>query len=238
MWASKFLFMMHYWTEFEAEATDERFKDDQRHKDLRGLLQHIEAVQPDIVKYRRKLATLEKIRYDLVWLLFRPGSLIVTKPDAEQVHHQILQVHSHIRTKEHKSNEMTVVAWAFDWNGSELVRRYFEFALGNHPFMEESHIRDLPCWPIRYMYCENVSESNERDNLAVMRDTLVKRGQEMREHCVLKSGKNRMCNFNGLVQVWERESEPEERFFRRLSVYDESRRTSRKVRIRMRFGTT
>jgi hypothetical protein len=229
VWTS-FLFVLHYWTEFEAEANDERFKDDLPHQDLKELLLYIETVQPEVVDTRRKLETLEKIPYRFFWLLFRPGSLIVTKPDPEQNHYQVLQVHNHrFNAERGTGDEMVVHAWAFDWNGNDLVRRYFEFPLGKHPHVDETHIRDLPCWPLRYMYRDNVGESDEK-NEAAMRDKLVKRGREMREHCVLKSGKNRMCNFDGVIQLWEREPVSDDTYYRIFGVQAATKRTTHRVR--------
>jgi hypothetical protein len=234
VWTSPFLYVMHYWTEFEIEANDAKFQDDQGHQDLKELLLYIETVCTEEVNYRRRLEILEKIPYRYLWMLFRPGSLIVTKPDPELIYRQVLQVHAHRFSTERSDGERVVIAWAFDWNGSELVRRYFEFPLGRpNGNDDETPIRDLQCWPIRYMYRDHLTESDEESEAAI-RDALVERGQKMREHCVLKSGKHRMCNFEGVVQFVERQpaADSDDRFSRtlRFTFPLEPKSATRKVR--------
>ena len=51
----------------------------------------------------------------------------------------------------------------------------------------------------------------------------------MREHCVRRSGKNKMCNFDGIVQLGGKESDPKDKVV--LGDNAELRRTSRKVMI-------
>jgi hypothetical protein len=220
VWLTEGLYAMHYWTEFEAEANDETFKDNQPHKDLKELLMYIEAVEPEMVKYRRRLETLETIPDGLHWMLFQPGSLIVTIPDLEKKHYQVLQVNSYYYRylSDNEELELVVNAWAFDWNGSELERRYFEIRLGRFPPISEIRIRDLPCWPIRYMYRNNIGEIEENRRTAI-RSRLETRGREMRDHCVRKSGKNKMCNFNGFAE--RQENDP---------MYTEKKNIRRKVR--------
>lgn len=213
-WTASFIFATHYWTEFEAEAAKQN--DDQAYQDLRDLLDYIELVQPDLVRTRRQLQTLDRIPYRFLWMLFRPGSLIVVRPSADPSHIQVLQVHSHRPSSkiEHRG-EMAVVAWAFDWNGTELVKTYYEFPLGGKDQLDvEGQVRivDLDCLPIRYYRSD---DSLSEGDLSSFRSQMKKRGQTLRECCVHKRGKDKMCSFDGTIAVREDQDIPENRWFLR-----------------------
>ncbi|RYO36170.1 hypothetical protein AA0111_g2876 [Alternaria arborescens] len=201
-WTASFIFATHYWTEFEAEVA--KNIDDQPHRDLKDLLEYIELVQPDLVRIRRQLQTLDRIPYRYLWMLFRPGSLIVAKPSADPSHIQVLQVHSHRPSSRlDRQGEMAVVAWAFDWNGTKLVKTYYEFPLGGKDQLDiENQVRivDLDCLPIRYYRSD---DSLSEGDLVSLRSQLKERGQTLRECCVHKRGKDKMCSFDGTIEIRE-----------------------------------
>ena len=165
-----------------SKATRSSHGSEQGRNDLKLLLKHLQYLEPDIVKLMESIHNVGKVLPNDLWYLFRPGDLVVSKPYLDEP--QVFRI-SDCRWIDHESHEVfEVVAWAFDWTGSQLTPHYYTF---QYPIQksgergEKIDILDLPCYPIRY-YKSKAGLSGD-EVLKALFNELVARGQEFRNLC-------------------------------------------------------
>jgi hypothetical protein len=137
-------------------------------QDLKELLDNLACVEQDTVLARHRAETERQITYNKVWCLFRPGSLVVGWPfqgSSGSKMPQIFMVHRTIVIEDN----LIIVCWALDWDGSRLVRLYYEFKMAK--YQDTKSITELECYPIKFYNDKNLEKE------------LIQRGKKFRQLC-------------------------------------------------------
>ncbi|OKL58565.1 hypothetical protein UA08_06032 [Talaromyces atroroseus] len=128
-------------------------------KGLRSLLDEANKLQnPASWKIPEEIENARNfhVEFDLLWAIFKPGSLIVSSCEPSK-HPQIFKVHQ-ARYKDRppmdyqfygmglvKKRALLIHAWAWDWNGSELFRNMFEIQI--EAYTGQKSPTELSCYP-------------------------------------------------------------------------------------------
>ena len=156
--------LLHCFEDLDMISKAQDNRDQPAQEVLRQLLNDIQYIESDFVRARDSLKNEQALRYDDVWFLFRPGSYIVGWPFEGSP--QIFVVHRH----NSRDDTFTVVCWAYGWDGNDLVRLYYEFAIRRYQGVKT--VTDLPCYPLELF--------SDPDKL---RKQSVERGKEFWRYC-------------------------------------------------------
>ena len=171
--------LLRYWDEL-SEATKSYKPDEQGGKDLQLLLKHVRLLKFGRVELMESIHTITKILPDDLHYLFRPGDLVVSKPYLEEL--QLFRISDANWLNKGGYEDFEVVAWAFDWTGTELTQKYYTFSIRPEKRdNKELDIVDLPCYPIRY-HKNSQGISGDRLIKTVSND-LSTRGEAFRKIC-------------------------------------------------------
>jgi hypothetical protein len=196
--------LLMYWRELTKEAQLLAKNDDKTgtSEDFKILLQHIRDLQPQLVLRVESLQDATRISRDLIEVAFRPGTFVVAWPFPNQP--QVFKVHSVLiedddsdsdndnsnLNKDEGEHNVTIKCWAYDWEGAELVRVYYNFKVRN--FSDEKEIKDFPCYPLQYY-----EDDDGASGLNSLRHKLISRGKHFRRVCTKTPGASSMCRYKG-----------------------------------------
>lgn len=172
-------FLFRYWDEL-SEATKSYKPNEQGRKDLQLLLEEIRLLRFGRVELMESIKTITKILPDDLPYLFRPGDIMVSRPYLDEL--QLFRITESNWLSRERYDEFEVVAWAFDWTGTELTQMYYSFPIRSEKRdNKELDIVDLPCYPIRYH--KNRQGVSGDELIKTMSDDLCARGETFRKLC-------------------------------------------------------
>ena len=169
-----------YWNELSREAESGRGSEQGR-QDLQLLLKRLEDIERDSVKLIKTISSATRVRVRDLWCLFRPGTLVISKPF--QGEPQLFKVHEHQYNETNDAKIFAVVAWAFSWTGTELIQEYYFIGIRRYKSLDEEVIinTDLPCYPLSYY--RNSSGTYGSEAVEALKSKLLTRGREFRGLC-------------------------------------------------------
>ena len=172
-------FLFRYWDEL-SKATKSYKHNEQGWKDLQLLLNEIRLLKFGKVELMESIQTITEVLPDDLPYLFRPGDLVVSKPFLDEL--QLFRISESAWLSKGSYDEFVVVAWAFDWTGTELTQKNYAFSIRPEKRdNKEMDIIDLPCYPIRY---HKNGQGIFRDGLTKpVSDDLSARGKTFRKLC-------------------------------------------------------
>ena len=172
-------FLFRYWDEL-SEATKFHSPNEQGLQDLQLLLKEIRLLKFGRVELMESIETITEILPDDLPYLFRPGDLVVSKPYLDEL--QLFRISDSAWLSKGGYDEFLVVAWAFDWTGTELTQKYYAFSIRPEKRdNKELEIINLPCYPIRY---HKNGQGISGDGLSkIVSDDLSTRGETFRKLC-------------------------------------------------------
>ncbi|KAL9023383.1 MAG: hypothetical protein Q9196_007236, partial [Gyalolechia fulgens] len=169
--------VLWYWNELCSAAASNEATEPGR-EDLQLLLDHLSEIYPEDVKLARSISSMTRVLAKDLWCLFRPGTLVVSKPFQDEP--QVFQVHRCHFTR--GANAFLVVAWAFSWTGTELIQEYYSFRLRNTEVdTEEMTITELSCYPVQYY--QNSDGPYDPKAVEALKGHLIARGRKFRDLC-------------------------------------------------------
>lgn len=133
---------------------------------LKRLLDDLECIEPDAVCAKRSVNNEQAVTWEKTWSLYPPGSEVVGWLFQESS--QIFIVHTHGP----RDDAFIITCWAYDWDGTKLVRFYYEFPI--QKFVGTKSVTEMPCYPLRFHKDE-----------AELRQQLVGRGKRFRDFCIV-----------------------------------------------------
>lgn len=110
-----------YWTEL-CDTAESRCGSEQGRQDLKLLLNHLQDIEPDGIKIVKSTASLDSISAKDLWILFRPGTEVISKRYLDEP--QIFRVEN---VSHRGGNTCVVKTWALAWTSTELIRECYEF---------------------------------------------------------------------------------------------------------------
>lgn len=152
----------------KAAAADDSDDDKSARNELACLLRHLDTFEIERWKDLETIREAQEVKWGSIWTLFTPGTQIFAKPFQEQ--DQLFVVHRHGSDKEF----FVVTCWCYDWDGSSLVRYYYDFKIAK--YSGAKRIVDLECYPVQY-YAQNGGSEDE------LRAKLIERGKRMKQFC-------------------------------------------------------
>lgn len=170
-----------YWNELCSIAKSNRGSEQGR-RDLQLLLDHLHDIMPNEIKLMKCISSVTKIlAKDLKWL-FRPGTLVISKPFQDEPHlFRVHECHLHGGSID-EDRAFVVVAWAFNWTGIELIQEYHNFdILQSGDKNQEMTITDLPCYPVNYF--KNSDGAYDTKAVEALKSDLIARGKLFRRLC-------------------------------------------------------
>ena len=177
-----------YWNELSREAESNRGSEQGR-QDLQLLLNHLADIEPGSVKLIKTNSSATRVMVRDLWCLFRPGTLVVSKPYQDEP--QLFKVHEHQYKETRDANIFAVVAWAFSWTGTELIQEYYSIEIRRYKTADEELIinTDLPCYPLSYY--RNSSGTYGSETVEALKSDLLARGRVYRGLCRASTHGNR-----------------------------------------------
>ena len=207
-----------YWNELSAAAKPPGGSDQGR-EDLQLLLDHLSNIDVDGVKLVKSIASMTKIFAKDLWCLYRPGTLVISKPFQDEP--QLFRVHDCSFKEDGDRKTFVVVAWAFSWTGAELVQEYYSFTVGDYSkIYEELTITDLPCYPLQHY--KNSDGAYGSDAVEALKTELLRRGRVFRELC-RESVHGRQHTYDGDLLTDDVESELYEYRYNKVSTTSRQR---------------
>ena len=168
-----------YWNELTNAAKSENGAEQAR-QDLQRLLDHLADMEPKNVKLAASIPSLARIMVKDLWLLFRPGTMVISKPFQDEP--QLFKVHDFSYDHSNDQTTFNVHVWAFSWTGNELVQEYYEIQVREYQKDdEEMPITDLNCYPVQYY--RNGDGHYGPEIVESLKDGLIKRGKFFRKLC-------------------------------------------------------
>ncbi|KAI4256793.1 MAG: hypothetical protein L6R42_006015, partial [Xanthoria sp. 1 TBL-2021] len=168
---------LYYWNEL-SDAAKSNCGSEQGRQDLQLLLDHLLDKEPDRIKLAKSIASLNRISPKDLWLLFRPGTEVISKPYLNEP--QLFRVEDcHYVDREDPT--FVVETWALGWTGTELIRECYKFTLRWYEKDDEKMtITELECYPVRYY----TSGDGARGSKALEAEMdLTERGRVFRRLC-------------------------------------------------------
>ncbi|KAL9629701.1 MAG: hypothetical protein Q9204_005126 [Flavoplaca sp. TL-2023a] len=164
-----------YWTEL-CDAVESECGSEQGRQDLKLLLNHLQDIEPDGLKLVKSTATLNRISAKDLWILFRPGTEVISKPYLDEP--QLFRVEN---TSYREGSTFVVETWALAWTGTELIRECYESTLREYEKDDEKMtITELKCYPVGYY----VSGDGARGRKALEAEmNFTKRGKLFQKLC-------------------------------------------------------
>jgi hypothetical protein len=203
-----FSLLAFYWKELVEES--QRVENDpekmQARADLKLLLQHVRALKLDLTLQCESVDSIKRIRYEHLFILFRPGTCVVARPYLNRP--QVFKVHSQSTEKKH----FTLKCWAYDWNGVGLIRSYYSFIIKE--FDDSRDIRELPCYPASYY-----EDENGEVGIPALESKLISRGLKFRKICVRPPGAASMCHYEGLIHTEHEDPDYRRAYFDLVSYF-------------------
>jgi hypothetical protein len=138
-------------------------------EELACFLRHFDIFDAESLEGPEAIRKDQQVPYDRVWMLFRPGSQVVAEPFRGSK--QIFVVHSHGP----ESSRFVITCWCYDWDGSALVRHYYDFEISKYEGRKP--IAELPLFPVNSLHVDG-------ENTDALRATLIKRGKRFRDFCL------------------------------------------------------
>lgn len=168
-----------YWNELSAAARCSR-GNKQGREDLQLLIDHLSDIKLDEVKLVKSIASMTKIFAKDLWCLFRPGTLVIAKPYLDEP--QLFRVHN-CEVKDGVDQKIfVVIAWAFNWIGTELIQEYYNIIVQDYSKdNKEITITDLPCYPLQYY--KNSEGAYGPEAVEGLKSKLLTRGRAFRGLC-------------------------------------------------------
>jgi hypothetical protein len=156
--------LLHCFEDLDQVSQANENRDQAAAQNLRQLLNDVQYIESDLVRAQESLKNEQALRYDDVWFLFKPGSYIVGWPFEESP--QIFVVHRH----NFREDTFTVVCWAYGWDGNDLIRLYYEFAIRRYESVKS--VTNLPCYPVELF-----------PDPGKLQEQLIERGREFWKYC-------------------------------------------------------
>lgn len=165
-----------HWMELRAAAKSD-WGSEQGREDLKLLLGHLMDIVPDSIKLAESKESLNRISAKDLWILFRPGTEVISKPYLDEP--QLFRV-EHFSFRE--GSTPVVGTWALDWTGTELIRECYEFTLRRYEEDDDEKltITELDCYPVEY-YTSGDKRRGRQTLDAEM--GMTKRGKVFRKLC-------------------------------------------------------
>ena len=164
-----------YWNEL-SDAAKSNWSSEQERQDPQHLLDHLSEVKLETVKLVKSISTMTRVPIKDLWCLFRPGSLVISKPYLDEP--QLFRVHKCSYYGRAGEKTFVVKVWAFSWTGTELIQEYYNFIIAEN---QEVTITDLPCYPLQYYRNSDGSEGPEA--VKALQADLIARGRVFRDLC-------------------------------------------------------
>ena len=193
-----------YWNELWEEAESNRGSEQGR-QDLQLLLNQLADMKRETVKFIRTISTATRVMVKDLWCLFRPGTLVISKPYQDEP--QLFRVHKSEYKETIDAKVFAVVAWAFSWTGTELIQEYYSFRIRQFNSADEEVIitTDLPCYPLRYYRNSNGTCGTKA--VEALKSDLLTRGREFRGLCK-ESVRGRRHTYDGEFLTDQQETYP------------------------------
>ncbi|KAL8933989.1 MAG: hypothetical protein Q9211_005468 [Gyalolechia sp. 1 TL-2023] len=101
--------VLWYWNELCSAASSNEATEPGR-EDLQLLLDHLSEIYPEDVKLARSISSMTRVLAKDLWCLFRPGTLVVSKPFQEEPQTELIQEYYsfRLRNTEVDTEEMTI----------------------------------------------------------------------------------------------------------------------------------
>lgn len=190
---SPFLNFVWYWDEYVKECTpqpedDERIKE--AREDLKDILSIVKksSLEP-YFKFRESLAASRTIKFEYLWTLFRPGTLIYSKTFMTDL--QMLEVRNYSKPTS-DTRSFAVICSGFDWDGSRFDA--YNYTIEIEKFEGEKAIDTLKAFPT--MYYRDGSGSTDDSRL---RQKLIERGRKFLKLCTAQP-REFQCSYRGPCQ--------------------------------------
>lgn len=151
---------------------------EQGRQDLQLLLDHICEIKLREVTLVKSILSVKRVLAKDLWCLFRPGTLIISRPFQDEPH--LFRVNTcHVIDD---AKQISVGAWAFSWTGTELIQEYYHFDIReSRDTNEELAITDLPCYPVEYF--KNSDGIHDSKAVEALKRDLIARGKTFRDLC-------------------------------------------------------
>ncbi|KAL8908079.1 MAG: hypothetical protein Q9171_005597 [Xanthocarpia ochracea] len=164
-----------YWNEL-CDAAKSDCGSKQGREDLQLLLDHLLDIEPDGIKLAKSTISLTRVSAKDLWILFRPGTEVVSKPYLDEP--QLFRVQSLVSRND---TPFVVGAWTLGWTGTELIRECYEFTVRRYEKDDEKlTITELDCYPVIYY----TSGDGTRGRKALEAEMgLTERGRVFRNLC-------------------------------------------------------
>jgi hypothetical protein len=176
--------------------------------ELKSFVRIIEQVEKELFQNRESIRKTKEVDYENIWILFPPGAEIIAYPFSNMP--QIFVVHRHML----KDSKRVITCWAYDWDGSELIRSLYDFEIPE--FRDTKSVLDLPCYPLQYY-----EDPANGTDLAELRRRLIQRGKKFKKLCVRPPKDGPMFQCNGEI-TYQNAIEYSDRFtFQRLLFTDD-----------------
>ncbi|KAG6363098.1 hypothetical protein INS49_008193 [Diaporthe citri] len=186
--------ILHEWDKLSDVAHSEDDKSSrpadehrQAKAELRCFLRHIQRYESELFQTREDIRKEQSVQSDTMWLLFPPGSEVVSFPFNGLP--QIFTVRSHRPSGDH--SRFVVSCWGYDWDGEDLVRYCHDFPIQG--FSGKKKVQELPCYPVSF-YNANGEDEN------ALRHKLAERGRKFREFCVGSMAKSRQFRCSSFTE--------------------------------------
>ncbi|KAI9771917.1 MAG: hypothetical protein M1839_002700 [Geoglossum umbratile] len=173
--------IVHNWTKL-TDAASKECEDDlpevkNARKDLGLLLKHIASLS-EMAQIFRSINSQNNprtITYDLLWIIFAPGSLVYSRPVLNKPQIFITQ---EFQYDHHPEECFVLTCWAYEWNGRTFDRVPFDIKI--EKYTNTRAVNSLPVYPLEYY--------SERGGETALRGSLIERGKRFRELCTRQKG--------------------------------------------------
>jgi hypothetical protein len=160
--------VLHHWEELCELVSDPKQVSDLAHMGVQKLIDWFKRESPLAGKLT-SIKETKRVSFAEAHLLFKPGSVIVAR--SFLTHRQLFQVERHNLYERSTSKKgLLISAIAYDWDGTELVRKKYEFDIKKYE--DDKPLLDLDCYPL---WCD--------DDPAELRRTLEERGRKFLGYC-------------------------------------------------------
>jgi hypothetical protein len=164
-----------------------------RHReDVRLLLEYVRTTTELVEYFKMRKESPNTIAFRYLWTLFPPGIEVVARPffNQSQLFRTDHEPESTPEDPDERPQMWPLLAWCFDWTGSDWVKSFHEFEI--EPYEREKEISALPCYPLKYYQDTNQTKPEE------FRATVLEVGNKFKTFCELK-GAARMVEYDDLA---------------------------------------
>jgi hypothetical protein len=193
------LVIFHHWDQLQllAKISDKVSEEENAtRRTLQHLLDDVEIIDSDEYMEFKGLRDLKMTLYFSMHYLFSPGTFMVASPFMGLP--QIFQVDTCQYMNEREKGGFNLSVWAYDWDGSALLRRPYRFSIDR--FDGEKRISELPIYPVEFFVEDTDIDPGPKVGWPALRRIMAERAEMFRKFCACKKG-SQLFRYSGPALV-------------------------------------